>query len=115
MDAPLRLPVADCWLMCCHIGRNGWTALGAIPERFHKQPHHGHARQAGRGMGLGHMGQSDTPRPQQRLYMVQPVQPAPDDLGAKLQQRICDGLVLHGPKLPDQGREGFPFLGAFAT
>ena len=32
----------------------------------------------------------------QRLYMVQSVQPAPDDLGAKLQQRIGDCLVLHG-------------------
>ena len=101
MDAPLRLPVADIRLMLCDIPRSRNAALGAVPQRLHKQPHHGKAGQAVAGVWLGDMGQINPTRRKQRLYMAKPVHLAPDDLGAQVQQRRCDGLVQHGGRIDD--------------
>ena len=46
--------------------------------------------------------------------MLKPA-PAVHGLAVKLLQRTVYRLVQHPPKLPDQGREGFTFSGAFSS
>ena len=101
MNAPLRLPVADGWLMFRHIPCSRNAALGAVPERLHDQPRHGHAGHTIVSVWLGDMRQINPARHKQRLHMVKPAQLTPDDLGALVQQRIGDGLVLQGRRIRD--------------